>query len=297
MIIKDKKNTNLKLPGKPAVSVYSGKPELKKWQSGQSIVEFFAAMLVLIPLFWAIITLGKLFDFDNASMQAVRYINWEQTAYQPDSLNTDGNKVRDLFFRAQLGGFDSNISSQPDVNPLWSLPALTRPAGKYYIIDPDDPIQVNTRTLDALPLVSNASPASQYNQPTRVKSVSLSIPLDQMPWELSNYPENKALKDTNTQQLVAQYTAAILPDTFIPESEEDMTGMMPYAQTTSQADLALATQPVFTVIVAVGVLLTDVLGGLVPSSYPFAEVWDYPWRTFFETHPDSAVIPPSRLQE
>lgn len=293
---KSKKITNMKFSGKRAAGVYLGQPALKKLQSGQSIVEFFAAMLVLIPLFWGIITLGKLFDFDNASRQALRYLNWEQTAYTPANYDpaSANIQVRDLFFRAQLGGFDSNITNQPEVNPLWSMPALTRPAGSYYIISPDDPIQVTTRTMNADPLVSDASPASQHNQATRIQSVSLNIPLDSMPWELSNYPENEAIRQTSTQQQVAQYTAAILPDTFIPASEEDMRDLMPNAQTISEADLALATQPVFTVIVAVGAAF-NWLG--VPFSYPFAEVWDYPWQSFFDTHPDSAVIPPSRLEQ
>ena len=261
-------------------------------QKGQAMVEFFAAMLVLIPLFWAIITMGKFFDFENSGRQAARYINWEQTVYQGNAVfnaNVNGQTTRDRFLRDPLGGVDPNIN-QAVVNPLWSMPALIRPNGEYYIIDPNAAVPIARNTLFAMPLVSPAAPASRFNGNTLIRRITLSIPFDDLPWAMSNYPENDFTADNANRLVRIRYAAAMLPDTFISNTEDDIFGNMPVAQTSTPLNLA-TNEPVLGVINIIGNIVSPVL-----SSYPFAEIVDYPFLTFFNTNTDSAVLPPSRLQ-
>lgn len=264
-------------------------PQISK-QQGQAMAEFFVAMLALIPLFWAVITLGKFLDFENAGRQATRYVNWEQTVNKSIADIVNNNEISNRFLRAPLGGFDaSTLNSQPIVNPLWSVPAFTRPDGAYYIVNPNAAVTINRRNIAADPLTT--APASSYSLNTQVRRVTVNIPLDSLPWNFSQYPNNAALTADSSTPQVMQYAAAILPNTFIPDSEESIKAGMPSGQTQKDLDLAAAT-PLLAIFDGIGVVVN--FFGL--STYPYAEVWDYEWLTFFDTTPDSAVLPDSRLQ-
>lgn len=262
---------------------------VKPWlQKGQAMVEFFSVMLVLIPLFWAIFTLGKFLDFDNAGRQATRYVNWEQTVGKTIANINNNNEVRERFLQSPLGGLDANILNQPLINPLWSMPALNRPNGDYFIVDPNRPTAINRNIIPALGLTTGAGVPG--NQANNIQSVSVNIPLDALPWELSKYPDNAVIANApNTMR----YQAALLSNTSAPNTEQNIRFQLPAAQTQQSGDL-IVLEPTLSLFVGFGLIL-DFFNLPLSSSYPYAEVWDYDPLTFFSTTPNSAILPNSRL--
>lgn len=260
----------------------------KHWmQTGQAMVEFFSVMLVLIPLFWAIFTLGKFLDFDNAGRQAARYVNWEQTVGRTTANIAANDEVRQRFLQSPLGGLDPNILNQPLINPLWSMPALGRdPNDAYFIVDPNLPVEINRNTIVAPGLTSGAGIAGNEN--TIIQSINVNIPLDTLPWELSQYPDNPVVANAPN---VISYQAALLSNTFTPNSEKDIRPQLPAALTMGSLDTAGAE-----IVLAIFDVTGLVINFLGIRSYPYAEVWDHNFLTFFDTTANSAILPDSSLQ-
>lgn len=260
----------------------------KPWrQAGQAMVEFFSVMLVLIPLFWAVFTLGKFLDFDNAGRQAARYVNWEQTVGRTIANITANDEVRQRFLQSPLGGLDPDILNQPLLNPLWSMPALSRPpSDAYFIVDPNQPVVINRNTIVAPGLTSVAGIPGNEN--TIIQSINVNIPLDTLPWELSQYPDKPVV--ANAPNIIS-YQAALLSNTFTPNSEKDIRLQLPAAKTMGSLDTAGA-ETVLALFDATGILVN--FFGI--RSYPYAEVWDHNFLTFFDTTANSAILPDSRLQ-
>lgn len=260
-------------------------------QGGQALAEVLIAMLALIPLYWAITTLGKFLDFDHAGRQATRYVNWEQTVGKPIADIVNNQEVMNRFLRAPLGGLDPNIINQPLLNPLWQTPALNRPNGDYYLVDPNVGIVINVNNIAAAPLTNVPNNLAPYGANTAIQAITLSIPLDTMPWELSAYPPATAQSPQ-----VMQYNAALLSDSFIPTTEADVANNMPAAQTFSALELG-SREPAIAVMQGIWAVVTWLIGvNNLPSSYPYAEVWDINAANFFSVTPNSAILPPTGLQ-
>lgn len=258
-------------------------------QGGQALAEVLIAMLALIPLYWAITTLGKFLDFDHAGRQATRYVNWEQTVGKPMADILNNQEVMNRFLRAPLGGLDPNIINQPLLNPLWQTPALNRPNGDYYLVDPNVGIGINVNNIQAAPLTNVPNNLFPYGANTAIQAITLSIPLDTMPWELSAYPPATAQSPQ-----VMQYNAALLSDSFIPTTEADVANNMPAAQTVSALQLG-AQEPAIAFMQ--GIWAIAKFFGLNPSStYPYSEIWDNNTVDFFRVTPNSAVLPATGLQ-
>ena len=262
-------------------------------QGGQALAEVLIAMLALIPLYWAITTLGKFLDFDHAGRQATRYVNWEQTVGKPMADIVNNQEVMNRFLRAPLGGLDPNIINQPLLNPLWQTPALNRPNGDYYLVDPNVGIVINVNNIAAAPLTNVPNNLAPYDANTAIQAITLSIPLDTMPWELSAYPPATAQSPQ-----VMQYNAALLSDSFIPTTEAGVANNMPAAQTFSALELA-AREPPITGMQTMwfGFRIAALLPFInLPSSYPYAEIWDNNEVDFFRVTPNSAILPATGLQ-
>jgi len=258
-------------------------------QKGQSLVEFFAAMLVMIPLFWAIISLGKFLDFDNAGRQAIRYANWEQIVDKSIATIANNNEIQDRFLRSPLGGLDPLILNQPDVNPLWDLPALKQSGVNHSIVDTTKALQLTQTDIVAMPLTSNVNNLGRYDNNTVIRAVTMEIPLQPLPFAVSNYAGIAGV----TSPSVMRYSEALLSDTFMPDSEQDIRGQMPLAHSMSIANVAAAEVAVGELQLVWGVY-NALLGslGINLSSYPYAELWDHNGLDFFDTLPNSAVLPP-----
>lgn len=257
-------------------------------QEGQALVEFFAAMLVMIPLFWALISLGKFLDFDNAGRQAIRYANWEQIVDKSIATIANNNEIQDRFLRSPLGGLDPLILNQPDVNPLWNLPALTQSGVNHSIVDTTRPIQLQQTDVVALPLTSNVNNLGRFDNNTVIRAVTMKIPLQSLPFAVSNYPDVAGVSSPS----VMRYSEALLSDTFMPDSEQDIRGQMPLAHSMGIANVSAAEVAVAQLQAVWGIYNT-IFGGLGGnlSSYPYAELWDHNRFDFFETLPNSAVFP------
>lgn len=257
-------------------------------QEGQALVEFFAAMLVMIPLFWAIISLGKFLDFDNAGRQAIRYANWEQIVDKSIATIANNNEIQDRFLRSPLGGLDPLILNQPDVNPLWDLPALRQSGVNHSIVDTTKALQLTQTDIVALPLTSNVNNLGRYDNNTVIRAVTMEIPLQPLPFAVSNYPELAGVSSPT----MMRYSEALLSDNFMPDSEQDIRGQMPPAHSMG-LDFAEAEVAVTSLQIAWAAYNTW-LGslGINLSSYPYAELWDHNDLDFFDTLPNSAVLPP-----
>lgn len=262
---------------------------LRREQKGQAIVELFVAMLVMIPLFWAIISLGKFLDFDNAGRQAIRYVNWEQTVDKSVATIASNNEIQDRFLRSPLGGLDPLILNQPPVNPLWNLPALTQSGGNHFIVDTTKPIQLTRTDVVAQPLTSNVNTLGRYDNNTVISAVMMEIPLQPLPFAVSSYPGVAVVSSPN----VMRYSEALLSGTFMPDSEQDIRGHMPLAHSMGIQDVIWAEVAVAQLQATWGIYnaFFGGLGGNL-SSYPYAELWDHNDLDFFDTLPNSAVLPP-----
>jgi hypothetical protein len=254
-------------------------------QQGQALVEFFAAMLVMIPLFWALISLGKLLDFDNAGRQAIRYVNWEQTLDKSIATIANNNEIQDRFLRSPLGGLDPLILNQPPVNPLWNLPALKQTGVNHSIVDTTRPIQLQQTDVVALPLTSNVNNLGRFDNNTVIRAVTMEIPLQSLPFSVSNYPAVAGVSVSSPN--VMRYREALLSDTFMPDSEQDIGGKLP-AHTMGMNEFVNAEE-------AVARLQFAWYGfnffGFNLSSYPYAELWGHNELDFIDTLPNSAVLP------
>ena len=105
---------------------------------GQAMVEFLVgAMFVLIPLFLAIVALGKLSDVQSTATMAARYAAWERTVWYPgggdfDSINAPNQKSADAIGKEiavrllndrsglQIKDTDKNATTlENGTDPLW----------------------------------------------------------------------------------------------------------------------------------------------------------------------------------
>lgn len=98
-------------------------------QKGSAMVETAILMVVLIPVIFGTVMVGKLIDLKQTSEQAGRYAAWEATVYPqsgPDGLKPAA--VRERFF----GAADNAISStrrEAGSNTLWGAEDATQNPG------------------------------------------------------------------------------------------------------------------------------------------------------------------------
>jgi len=104
---------------------------------GSALTEVVVLMLVMVPLAFTIPMLGKLIDLKQSSIQASRYLAWQQT-HAPSQSADAAIRVDDLnrrFFSSPESAITSSVGDTPDQpireNPLWGQSGGNRSAGEY----------------------------------------------------------------------------------------------------------------------------------------------------------------------
>ena len=103
-------------------------PGLTRYQRGQAMSEFVAAMALFLPLLIGLIYIGKYSDIKHQTIQASRYAAFERAldpskAHEPDTLLQEETRAR--FFMDESrdqGALVSTTNNQPTaatLNPLW----------------------------------------------------------------------------------------------------------------------------------------------------------------------------------
>jgi hypothetical protein len=100
-----------------------------RFQRGQAMTEFVAAMAVFLPLFFAIYYVGKFADIKHQAIQASRYAAFER-ALDPNSTQAGASllqeETRARFFpdgglnNGKLARDTSGLTTQANLNPLWT---------------------------------------------------------------------------------------------------------------------------------------------------------------------------------
>lgn len=100
-----------------------------RFQRGQAMVEFVAAMAVFLPLFFAIYYVGKFADIKHQAIQASRYAAFER-ALDPNSSQEGAGllqeETRARFFpdgglnNGKLARDTSGLTTDANLNPLWT---------------------------------------------------------------------------------------------------------------------------------------------------------------------------------
>jgi len=115
----------------------SPKVGYKSTYQGSALTEVVVLMLVMVPLAFTIPMLGKLIDLKQSSIQASRYLAWQQT-HAPSQSGDAQSRVDDLnrrFFSspdAAIASAAGNVANQPiGENPLWGRSGGNRSAGQY----------------------------------------------------------------------------------------------------------------------------------------------------------------------
>ena len=109
----------------------------KTTYQGSALTEVVVLMLVMVPLAFTIPMLGKLIDLKQSSIQASRYLTWQQT-HAPSQSADATSRVDDLnrrFFSSPESAITSVVGDTTDQplseNLLWGRSGGNRSAGEY----------------------------------------------------------------------------------------------------------------------------------------------------------------------
>jgi hypothetical protein len=99
-------------------------------QRGQALIELLIAAIVLLPLFWAVVMLGKYLSIQDSTINASRWLAFECTVRTSDCLSnptelTDATRLWALHFSAADTAIQSRSgsggpTSALNANPLWT---------------------------------------------------------------------------------------------------------------------------------------------------------------------------------
>jgi hypothetical protein len=98
---------------------------IKSKQSGNATVETVLIATVMVPLLTGIPLIGKLADIDNTTVQASRYLAWEQTVARGDSQSQQDleTEIRNRFYAdsdLQIRTNLQQIAQDEYNNPMWA---------------------------------------------------------------------------------------------------------------------------------------------------------------------------------
>ncbi len=114
-------------------------------QQGSALVETSVLMVVLLPLIYGVVMLGKVIDLTQTTEQASRYAAWESTVYTAAGSNGAAPAgITERFFGAPTASLQTQ-STEPGNNRLWGN-TQTPTANRY---EKDTRVAIKSQAITA----------------------------------------------------------------------------------------------------------------------------------------------------
>lgn len=134
--------------------------ESRHKQQGSALVEASVLMVVLLPLIYGVVMLGKLIDLKQTTEQASRYAAWESTVYTADgSHGAAPAGITERFFGEPTASLQTQ-RVEPGINPLWGN-TQTQDANRF---------EVDTRVAIKSPAIT-----ADYQRDIAEPTVAMSV--------------------------------------------------------------------------------------------------------------------------